>query len=116
MTHCIGIVLQASASRYGRERIDLPLAFASMDLPVKVFLLGDASYDLYPSSKLKPSGESAWSKLWGMLAELDADICVPTQSPLLASGQLRKTAFKVSTMTDQQLAQAMAGCRHLLHV
>ena len=104
--------MQTSANRYGRERIDLPLAFASMELPVKVFLLGNALYDLHP----KQSKENTWSKLWTMLTELEADICIPRQSSLTVSAMLAETTLRVIAMDDQQLAQAMAGCRHLLHI
>lgn len=112
MSRCIGMILQASANRYGRERIDLPLAFASMELPVKVFLLGDALYELYPGQ----AQESTWSKLWAMLIELDAEICIPAESELAMSDTVSKAGLSVTTMNNSQLAAAMADCQHLLHV
>ncbi len=111
MSHCIGIILQASANRYGRERIDLPLAFASMELPVKVFLLGDALYDLYPDQVQ----ENGWSKLWAMLIELGAEVCIPAESELAMPDKVTRSGLRVTAMSNLQLATAMAGCQHLLH-
>lgn len=109
MSAPVGIVLQASVNRYGRERIDVPLALASLDVPLQVFVLDDAAWDLCPGQ----GGENTWTRLWSALAEMDTPICIAGDSPLASSASLPVNA---TVMSHAQMAQAMSGCRHLLHV
>lgn len=109
MNKPLGIVIQASGSRYGRERIDLPLALASLDLPIRVFVLDDAVYDL----RAGQDGENAWSRLWQALIDMSDQICVARSVAQNAGDELPSAAV---LMDDRELARAMAACGHLLHV
>ncbi len=111
-TAVIGVLMQAASGRHGREQIDLPLAFASLDISVRVFVLGEACRNLLVSQQ----GEFAWTRLWGAAAELDVSICVARQTLHQYGIQADELPFEIVPMSCGQLAEAMAGCRHLIHV
>ncbi len=104
--------MQACAGRYGRERIDVPLVIASLDVAVRVFFLDDAGYDLLPGQ----TDELAWTKLWGAAVELGVELCVLEQTHPALNMELHRLQINPIVMSQTQMAAALSQCRHLIHV
>ncbi len=112
MTQPVGIVLQAGSGRYGREQLDVPLAIASMDFKVQVFLLAEAVYQLIPEQ----TGELAWTRLWKAFRELETEIFIQERTAQMLAAAIEHLPVKPVVMTDAQMAAALSNCRCLIHV
>lgn len=108
----IGIVMQADGGRYGRERIDMPLAIASMDIPVQIFVLGGAVNLL----RANQSGELTWTKLWRLAADMQVPICIPNEVMGKEVYVQQNLLVEPVIMSEEQMASAMASCKQLVYV
>jgi len=108
----IGIVLQANNNRYGRERVDLPLAMASLDIPVRVLVMDQPADMLLPTQ----SGELAWTKLWQAAAELDVEICILDDFYRTLIPPAENWQIEPLILDNTQMVVALSECRHLIHV
>ena len=108
----IGVVMQCLGGRYGRERIDLPLALASLETPVVVFVIGEAVGALRSNSH----AEYRWTKLWQLLIDMNVEVCVDTQQGLQESDIQQNLSLKPVIISTEQMIQRMASCRQLVYV
>lgn len=100
--------------RAGRERLDLAMIAAALDLPVRVFFLGDGLLHLADHQAPGALPAAPFTKGWQALLELGPDVALfaeREQGPLALNAVL-----PITELDDTRLAEMLHECCMVLHV
>ena len=111
----IGLIVNATDNRVGRELIDQVLAFLVIDIPVCIFVASDALALLQLKHVLSSpdaglARESEWRKTWGAVIELGGRIIIEAeQSSIQLDDRLQVECCSLKEITAMKRA-----CLHLV--
>jgi sulfur relay (sulfurtransferase) DsrF/TusC family protein len=120
MNTIIGIIVRSDPyyRRAGRERLDPALAAASLEIPLKVFFIGDGVLHLLPGQEPGDLPAAAFTRGWGAVAGLSERVELFVDSAALdcvASNSL-DLPHGVQALDCRALASEMASCGGIIHV
>ena len=116
----LGILVRGDpySRRAGRERLDPALAAASLDMPLRVFFIGDGLLHLLPGQQSERLPAVQFTKGWGALDGLSEHVELYVESAAFervcgAAGELKT---RVQVLEKTAIAGKMSECRAVLHV
>ena len=116
MERPIGILVRSDPyrQRAGRERLDLAMIAAALDLPVRVFFVGDGLLHLAAAQSPTALPAAPFTRGWLALLELGGAVSLYAQQCALQN--LQSEEFPVTALDDDGLSASLHECRMVLHV
>ncbi len=104
--------------RGGRERLDPALAAATLDIPLKVFFVGDGILHLVPQQQPESLPASFYTKAWAALLDLSDNVQLYAESSAVQriSGWSDGLLADVQVLDKESIARKLNGCRAVIHV
>lgn len=120
MAATIGIVVRSDpyTRRAGRESLDPALAAASLDIPLKVFFIGDGILHLLPRQQPGALPASSYTRAWMALLDLSQEVTLFAESAAAAqvSGWSEGLPREVRVTGKEVIARELNDCSTVLHV
>jgi len=116
MARPVGILVRSDPyrQRAGRERLDLAMIAAALDLPVRVFFVGDGLLHLAANQSPAALPAAPYTRGWLALLELGSAVSLFAQQSGMQN--LQSEEFPVTVLDEDRLAASIQECRMVLHV
>lgn len=120
MTATLGILVRSDPydRRGGRERLDPVLAAASLEIPLKIFFVGDGVLHLVPRQQPGDLPASPYTRAWAALSELSEQVELVAESAALkqVSGWSGELIVEVRECDKKSIARELNECGAVIHV
>ena len=116
MEQPVGVLVRSDPyrQRAGRERLDLAMIVAALELPLRVFFIGDGLLHLAAGQAPAALPAAPFTRGWLALLELGAEVILYARQSEHES--LADDAFPLTRLDNEEFAVRLHECRMVLHV
>ncbi len=116
----LGIVVRSDpyGARSGREKIDLPLIFASLDVPLMVFFVGNGLLHISAGQAPEKIASAAYTRAWASLAAISerVEYYVDAERLERLGSDQQALLVRAQPLSRSDIGSKMRRCGSLLHV